>query len=86
MLYKYVYVYGGRDPYAGRSAKTVLRYIYIYICNVQMIENEWLCVTDMYVCVRDTNGMLDVLLYMIVNTSDTGHVYSYQHKLIINWK
>ena len=38
---------------------------------------------DIYVCVcvRDTKGMLDVLLYMIVKTSDTGHVYSYQHKI-----
>ena len=44
---------------------------------LQMIENEWLCVTYMYVCVRDTKGMLDVLSYMVLETSDTGHVYSY---------
>jgi len=122
-----MYIPGGRDPYAGRSAKTVLyvklctyqeegtrmqggvrRRCYINMCmymeegtriaraecedgakihiyaTLQMIENELLCVTYMYVCVRDTKGMLDVLLYMIVKTSDTGHVYSYQHQLNSN--
>jgi len=57
--------------------------IHIY-ATLQMIENEWLCVTYMYVCVRDTKGMLDVLLYMVLETSDTGHVYSYQHQLNSN--
>ena len=49
-----------------------------------MSENEWLCVTYMYVCVRDTKGMLDVLSYMVLETSDTSHVYSYQHQLNSN--
>ena len=55
----------------------------IHICaTLQMIENEWLCV--ICVCVCDTKGMLDVLLYMVLGTSDTGHVCIYQHQLNSN--
>ena len=47
---------------------------------------------DIYVCVCvrvyvcDTKGMLDVLLYMVLETSDTGHVCIYQYQLNSNWK
>jgi len=36
------------------------------------------------VCVCDTKGMLDTLLYMVAETSDTGHVCIYQHQLNSN--
>ena len=59
----------------------MLRYIY---ATLQMIENEWPCMTYIYVCVRDIKGMLDVSLCMVLKTSDTGHVYSYQQQLNSN--
>ena len=33
------------------------------------------------VCVCDTKGMLDVFVYMVLETSDTGHVCTYQYQL-----
>jgi len=38
---------------------------------------------DIYVCVCvcDTKGMLDVLLYMVMETSDTGYMCTYQYQL-----
>ena len=36
--------------------------------SLQMIKNEWLCVIHMCVC--DIRGILDVLSYMIMKTSE----------------
>ena len=43
---------------------------------------------DIYVnvCVCDTKGMLGVLLYMVVETSDTGYMCTYQYQLNNSWK
>ena len=40
-----------------------------------------MCDMCVRVCVCDTNGMLDVLLYMVMETSDTGYMCTYQYQL-----
>ena len=40
------------------------------IASLQIIENEWLCVIQMYMCVCDPRGMLDVLSYMTMKPSE----------------
>ena len=80
------HISGGRDPDCRAECEDGAT---IYICAIlQMIETEWLCVIYVcvcaYVCVCDTKGMLDTLLYMVAETSDTGHVCIYQHQLNSN--
>ena len=36
---------------------------------------------DICVCVCDTKDMLDVLLYMVMETSGTGYMCTYQYQL-----
>ena len=45
-----------------------------------------MCDVCVCVCVCDTKGMLDVLLYMVMETSDTGYMCTYQYQLNDNWK
>jgi len=83
--YVYI-ILGGRDPYGTggvrrrcyisyweegtRMARAECEDGAIIIASLQMIENEWLCVIQMCACVCDTRGMLDVLSYMIMKTSE----------------
>ena len=60
-------ILGGRDPYCTGGVRRRCYNIHIFT-SLQMIENEWLCV--IYICVCDTRGMLDVLSYMIMKTSE----------------
>ena len=77
------HILGGRDPHCTGGVRRRCYDIHIFV-SLQMIENKWLCVMYMYVCVCDTEGMLDVLLYMVLETSDTGHVCIYQYQLNSN--
>ena len=70
-------ILGERDPYGTGGVRRRCYDIHIFV-SLQMIENKWLCVMYMYVCVCDTKGMLDVLLYMVLETPDTGLVCIYQ--------
>jgi len=40
------------------------------IASLQMIDNEWLCVIQMCMCVCDTGGMMDESLYMTMKPSE----------------
>ena len=55
----------------------------MYVCVYVTLGVCWRCIVYdnviviqmcMCVCVCDTKDMLDVLLYMVLETSDTGHV------------
>jgi len=70
-------ILGGRDPYCTGGVRRRCYDIHIFV-SLQIIENKWLCVMYMCVWVCDTKGMLDVLLYMVLETPDTGHVCIYQ--------
>ena len=78
-----IYHISERDLYCTGGVRRRCYDIHIF-ATLQMIENEWLCV--MCVCVWDTRGMLDVLLYMVMETSDTGYMYTYQYQLNNSWK
>ena len=59
-------ILGGRDPYGTGGVR---RRCYDTHC-ILTKDWEWMAMCDTYVCVCDTRGMLEVLSYIIVKTSE----------------